>query len=308
MTSYQVDQLPGPIAILGEGPHWDIEKQSLYYVDILNGSVHRYSYEDNKVYSADVENEESVSFIIPVEGEKDKFAVGIGHRVGVLSWDGFATSAKIDRSVFEVESEDKLKGNRFNDGKADPVGRLVAGTMQKENHDAPPEERIGNLYSYSKESNVTHLRSNVAISNGLAWNEKNRKMYYIDSSDFRVREFNYDLEKGAIDEVRVLADFHVDGNKQDFAPDGMTIDKDGFLYVATWGGSKVLKIDPSNGKTVKTFEFPCEQITSCAFGGPELDILYVTSASFGDKPHPAGALFKVTDVGAKGLPMQKVKL
>lgn len=110
----------------------------------------------------------------------------------------------------------------------------------------------------------------------------------------------------------------------------MTIDADGYLYVATWGGSRILRVDPrynlffanekdnstqiiicSIGKIVQEINFPAEQITSAAFGGPDLDILYVTSAAqerSGPQPLPAGKLFKVTGLGAKGLPMSKVRL
>lgn len=91
----------------------------------------------------------------------------------------------------------------------------------------------------------------------------------------------------------------------------MTIDADGFLYVATWGGSKILRIDPASGKIVSEIAFPAQQITSAAFGGPNLDILYVTSAAQerdGPQPKPAGALFAVTGLGVRGLPMNKVRL
>lgn len=111
---------------------------------------------------------------------------------------------------------------------------------------------------------------------------------------------------------RVLIDFHQkNGDRPTFGPDGMTIDADGFLYVATWGGSAILRIDPSTGKIVHTIEFPAQQITSAAFGGPNLDILYVTSAAQernAPQPKPAGQLFAVTGLGVRGLPMNKVRL
>lgn len=111
---------------------------------------------------------------------------------------------------------------------------------------------------------------------------------------------------------RVLVDFHTsDGHRPTFGPDGLTIDADGFLYLATWGGSKVLRIDPNTGKTVLDIELPAEQITSVAFGGPNLDELFVTSAATArDKAQhpPAGSLFKVTGLGVRGLPMNKVRL
>lgn len=111
---------------------------------------------------------------------------------------------------------------------------------------------------------------------------------------------------------RVLIDFRsANGDRPSFGPDGMTIDADGILYVATWGGSKILRIDPATGKIVSTIEFPAQQITSAAFGGPNLDILYVTSAGQerdSPQPKPAGQLFAVTGLGVRGLPMNKVRL
>lgn len=136
-----------------------------------------------------------------------------------------------------------------------------------------------------------------------------------------------------LDDGCITIDFSEDGKRPNFVPDGMTIDSDGFLYVAGFGASKVFKVNPeyyshelsllskslttsfflfSNGKVELSIELPCEQITSCAFGGPNLDILYVTSGYMGrdgkDKPAPAGATFQVTGLQAKGLPMAKVKL
>lgn len=110
---------------------------------------------------------------------------------------------------------------------------------------------------------------------------------------------------------RVVIDFTINGNRPDFVPDGMTIDADGSLYVATFGASKVFKINPRTGVIELEIKIPAEQVTSVAFGGPNLDILYVTTAGkeFKSKqPPPAGKLFKVTGLNAKGLAMKSAKL
>lgn len=110
---------------------------------------------------------------------------------------------------------------------------------------------------------------------------------------------------------RVVIDFTVNGQRPDFVPDGMTIDTSGSLYVATFGASKIFKINPATGSIELEIELPAEQVTSAAFGGPNLDILFVTTAGkeFKSKqPPPAGKLFKVTGLGVKGLPMKSVKL
>lgn len=109
---------------------------------------------------------------------------------------------------------------------------------------------------------------------------------------------------------RVVIDFTINGSRPNFVPDGMTIDKDGYIYVATFGASKIFKINPSTGAIELEIKIPAEQVTSCAFGGPNLDILYVTTAGkeFKSKqPPPAGKLFKITGLGV-GLPMKSVKL
>lgn len=110
---------------------------------------------------------------------------------------------------------------------------------------------------------------------------------------------------------RVVIDFTTEGKRPDFVPDGMTIDVNGSLYVATFGASKVFKINAASGAIELEIKIPAEQVTSVAFGGPNLDILYVTTAGkeFKSKqPPPAGKLFKVTGLGVKGLPMKSVKL
>lgn len=110
---------------------------------------------------------------------------------------------------------------------------------------------------------------------------------------------------------RVVIDFTINGERPTFVPDGMTIDENGSLYVATFGGSKLFKINPSTGAVELEIIIPAEQVTSAAFGGPNLDILYVTTAGkeFKSKqPPPAGRLFQVTGLGVKGIPMKSVKL
>lgn len=98
-------------------------------------------------------------------------------------------------------------------------------------------------------------------------------------------------------------------NEDEFVADGMTIDENGHLYVCTWGGSRIIVINPSTGTVVREIKFPTEQVTSAAFGGPNLDILYVTSAGRPKpQPAPAGGLFKVTNLGVRGLPMHDFKL
>ncbi|XP_067639573.1 regucalcin isoform X2 [Eurosta solidaginis] len=304
--SYKVEPLPKGYAHLGESPHWDIEKQSLYYVDIEAGKLLRYDYQQDKVYVAKVPGVELASFIVPVEGEDDKFVIGDKRRVLVVSWDGISDSGKIDRVLFEVQPDEKYVVNRFNDGKADPRGRLFCGTMVYVGDEF--KNRWGELYKYEKGGKVTVVKTDVGISNGLAWNEKTNKMYYIDTADYEVKEYDYDFNAGVPSNPKVIFDLHKSSPKNNLLPDGMTIDSDGNIYVATFNGHTLYKVNPTTGKVLLEIKFPCKQITSAAFGGPNLDILYVTTSAKFDQPSPAGSTYKITGLGARGLPMSKVQL
>ena len=130
MASYKVEQVPSPLSVLGEGPHWDIAAQSLYYNDIYGDkqSISRYDYNENKTYNATIPGEPIISFIIPVDGNSDEFIVGSGKRIVLIKWDGKSAQAKVVKTVGEVETN--LPENRFNDAKCDPQGRFYGGTMR----------------------------------------------------------------------------------------------------------------------------------------------------------------------------------
>lgn len=316
--AFKVEVLPSPKSVLGEGPHWSEEQQSLYYNDIYGDkeSILRYDFKENKVYSAKIDGEPIVGFIIPVSA--DEFAVGLDRRVGVVQWDGISSKANLVRTVFEVE--DKSNNTRFNDSKADPFGRFFGGTMRVEGAGDLFDVAAGTFYKYVKGEGVQKLIPNIYVSNGMAWNLNENKFYYIDSCLFNIREYDYDPTNGSISNERVLIDFKINGQSPGYVPDGMTIDTAGNLYVACFGGAKVIKVDPKKAKVVMEIPIPAKQVTSVAFGGPNLDILYVTTASApitaekigilpGDKPYEhAGNLFKVTGLGAKGFPGVKVNL
>lgn len=120
--SFKVELVPSPKSELGEGPHWDEASQSLFYNDIYgnDASILRYDYKQNRVYGAKVDGEPVVSFIIPVANTTDQYALGIRKRVGIVEWDGVSSKAKLGPIAFEVDESDD---NRFNDAKADPIGR-----------------------------------------------------------------------------------------------------------------------------------------------------------------------------------------
>lgn len=139
MSSYKVEVVESsPISVLGEGPHWDVERQSLYYNDIYGDkqSISRFDYNENKTYNALIPGHPVISFIIPVDKTSDEFIVGSGKKIVLIKWDGKSGQAKPLKVVGEVEKD--LAENRFNDAKCDPTGRFYGGTMRIGNETRPP--------------------------------------------------------------------------------------------------------------------------------------------------------------------------
>lgn len=139
-----------------------------------------------------------VGFVVPVEGEANQFVVGAERDISIVEWDGFSETCKVVKVLAQVEQGDEIyDGNRFNDGKCDPRGRLYAGTMRYFGDHF--EFRRGKFYKYNGGS-MEVIKDNIGISNGLAWNEETKKMYYIDTADFNVKEYDYDFTLGELSE------------------------------------------------------------------------------------------------------------
>ena len=274
-------------AELGEGPTWDSEKGVLYWVDILRGQVH--TYDPDKSDDVAVETRRYPSCIVPKKS--GGVLVTLQH--------GFYTLDLRDGRVSPLaEVENDLPGNRFNDGKCDPAGRLWAGTM-----DMKEEAASGALYRLEGED-VRRVLSGISISNGLGWSPDSATMFHIDTPTRKVSAFEYDVETGDLKGRRTVVDFSLD---QPGKPDGMAVDAEGMIWVAHWGGHLVTRWNPETGRAVGRVELTESNVTSCCFGGRHLDELYVTTARAGlgrgdleRQPH-AGGLFKVR-TGVRGLP------
>lgn len=167
-----------------------------------------------------------------------------------------------------TDPEPALNGNRFNDGKCDPSGRFWAGTMA---HDQ--SEKKGSLYRLNTDLSVEKVFSGITISNGLAWNQEIGKFYFIDTATMEIRSYDYDIATGELSGKSVI---RVIGSEEGY-PDGMTIDQEGFLWVALYAGGKVLRINPENGSTDFEVQLPVPKPTSCTFGGVNMDKLYITT-------------------------------
>jgi sugar lactone lactonase YvrE len=195
--------------------------------------------------------------------------------------------------------EPQLPGNRFNDGKCDPAGRFWAGTMS---HTDEPEK--GSLYLLGKDLSVTKKIEAVSISNGLAWSPDHKTFYYIDTPTKKVAAFHFDNTNGKIEDKRYIIQFL----NNEGTPDGMTIDSEGMLWIAHWDGWQISRWNPVTGEKLKSILLPVSRVTSCCFGGKNLDDLYITSASTGlsddqlKKEPLAGSLFVIKNTGFNGLP------
>ncbi len=273
-------------AILGEGAIWNHQTQELYWVDIEGKKLHIYdpSSKDNRTF----ELPSRIGTVVPATDGK---AV-LGLKDGVYKMD--VKSGAIDLFA-PIETD--LPGNRLNDGKCDPAGRLWIGSMSVQE-----EEGAGTLYRVDPDGTVTPMIRDVSISNGIVWTSDHRSMYYIDTPTDQVKAYDFNLATGAISNERVAVE--MDGSKGH--PDGMAIDAEDMIWVALWEGSALARYNPRTGELLEKIQVPALKITSCAFGGPDLDTLYITSASINMTPEQhqqypdAGKLFKV-QAGIKGL-------
>jgi sugar lactone lactonase YvrE len=275
-------------AQLGEGAYWDPAKKVLYWVDI----------ESKRLYIFEPRTRENRSFEI---GEKIGTVVPKKSGGLVLALENslaeFFPETGALKTLMPLEAD--IPENRSNDGKCDPAGRFWVGSMA-------PEEKPGgaNLYRIEKDYSVSRVLSEVTISNGLVWSHDKRRMYYIDTPTRRVSVFDYRLETGEISHRRLCIELPPGRG----LPDGMTIDEEGMLWIAMFGGWGVSRWNPENGKMLDYFEMPAKNITSCSFGGEHLDELYVTSArtlntenELADQPE-AGNLFRL-EPGVRGVPL-----
>jgi len=275
-------------ALLGEGPIWDDRRQLLFWVDILAGKLHAFDPARNENQAFDIGQD--VGTVVLTES---------GPKVMLAVYKGFAAyDLETEELSLVVHPEAHLPGNRFNDGKCDPNGRFWAGTMAYSD-----QKDQGSLYSLDSDLSVHKALDGIAISNGLAWSLDGSLMYYIDSPTHSVATFDFDLDMGAISNRRVT----IQVPEEMGTPDGMTIDEQGMLWIALWDGGLVCRWDPENGDLLQTIDLPVSRPTACAFGGRELDTLYITSARTGlteellkEQPH-AGGLFAIRP-GFCGIP------
>lgn len=272
--------------LVGEGSLWDPQDQVLYWIDILSHEL--YIWDPSRRTNRTIPTAQAVGTV--VKRAKGGVVLALHNGFALLDLD-------TEKITPIADPERETPANRFNDGKCDPAGRFWAGTMA---FNCDPD--AGALYCLETDGSVTEKLRPVTISNGIVWTADASTMYYICTRANTVRAFDYDVDTGQIDNERVVVT-----NEGSGGFDGMSIDAEGMLWVAIYGGWAVRRYDPSTGALIRELPLPFECVTSCAFGGEQLDELYITSAVGGldearlaEQPM-AGCLVKV-DPGVQGVP------
>jgi len=284
---HQVELSYNPKAILGEGPVWHRGEQKLYWVDIEGYAVHVFhpgSQTTNKI-----DFEKMPGALVPMESGGLLIAFEDGLAVVDLE------TSQIDYKIKFTPDDPDI---RCNDGKCDPNGNFWIGTMHKK---FKPE--AGSLHKVDYDYNISKQIDRTTISNGLAWSTDSQTMYYIDTPTACVTAYEFRPSTSQIFNPRRIINIPESYG----APDGMTIDEEGMLWISHWNGSCVRRWDPSSGKVLAKVDLPVPLVTCCTFGGAKLDVLYITTARSGLsndqlQEYPlSGGLFAITP-GICGLP------
>ena len=283
-------------AILGEGPVWNDYRQRLYWVDVKSQKIHWYNPKSGSRSSFHMP--EPVGACLPTADGRFLCALKNGLVLARLE-DGPGQGPHIvEAGAIEIFGgpEAEASRNRFNDAKIDSCGRLWAGTMDDEER-----EPTGSLYCINWDRSWTAMDDGYIVTNGPAISANGRTLYHTDTFAGEIYAFDMDAQ-GGLSNKRV----HIRIPREDGYPDGMTIDVDGYLWVAHFGGGRVTRFDP-DGSAVAILRLPVANVTSCTFGGPDYDKLYITTARWTlndealEQQPLAGGLF-VAQPGCRGLP------
>ncbi len=274
--------------ILGEGPLWDVQEQRLYWIDSLGCNVFRCTEDGREVRAWDVP--------APIGSMALRSQGG-----AVLSLaNGFHfLDFKTGETRLIVDPEADKPNNRINDGKVDKRGRFVAGSM-----DTMEEGPNGALYRLDPDLSLHKLDDGIVVSNGPCWSPDGGTFYFADTWSGEIWAYDYDLDTGAVANRRTFAKIDMSGGG---AADGATVDADGFVWSAQVYAGKLVRFAP-DGSTDRVIEMPVKKVTSVMFGGPNLDVLYVTSMAKPPLPRfPGdgvlrGSLFAIHGLGIRGVP------
>lgn len=290
MSAHEVTVWSVTPGLLSEGPRWHEERQELLWVDILGRQMHRGTLSPDgaleRVETISVDRD--IGAVAPAAGGGYVLAAGAGFL--------FVDDAGSIQELAQPEGD--RTDVRMNDGACDPQGRFWAGTMA---YDESPGG--GTLHRLELDGSCTTVLTGLTISNGIGWSPDASTMYLNDSGTGCVDAFRFDGPSGAISDRRTLV--HID--QPGVVPDGLTVDDEGGIWVALWNGAAIHRYAP-DGSLLTSVQLPVERPTSCAFGGPRRDTLFVTTARTGldddalaRQPH-AGKVFAIDGLGARGLP------
>jgi sugar lactone lactonase YvrE len=267
--------------IIGEGPLWHAAEQRLYWVDIPQGRLFRYHPASGE-HQMCFEDEPLGGFTIQSDGALLFMARGT-----IKIWrDGVFTPV-----IAEIPDE---RETRFNDVFADPAGRVFCGTM-------PTADRPGRLYRLDLDGTLTKLLDGIGCSNGMGLTPDQRQLYYTDSEAREIYLFDYDAASGTIGNQRIFA--AVAPDEGEGIPDGMTVDAQGYVWSARWGGSCLVRYTP-DAVLERRISLPAQKVSSVTFGGTDYTDMYVTTAGGDHKAEEgqgAGALFRL-NLGIQGVP------
>ena len=243
---------------LGEGPLWIAQLGCFFWVDIERGNLNRYHLATEQLDIRHFPNR----LAVVLEGQNGKLILGLDRRLVRYDWE----TEEIEE-LCEVEEE--LTLNRFNDGKVDPKGRIWIGTLS-----TLFTEGAGSLYRIGPDLQPEVQLKNLTISNGMAWTADQHTFYFIDTPTKKIQEFAFDAESGRIEFRRIAVEIPEGLG----FPDGMCIDREGMLWVAHYAGSGVYRWNPQTGELLDKIELPVPHVTSCCFGGENLDLMLITTA------------------------------
>ncbi|KKI92782.1 gluconolactonase [Bacillus sp. SA1-12] len=244
-----------------EGPLWDEERDRLLCVDILNNKLINYDPTSQALH--DIEFSSNITSVVKAKDSK----LLLSTRNQLILFDETNKASK------ELISLDDLgKNMRFNDGKCDPYNRFWVGTMSEDG-----ARGKANLYVVDANGEMKKAKEGLSISNGLAWNQAGDTIFVIDTPTNKIMSYPFSKETTELKEGSVVIDLKdIKGS-----PDGMTIDINDRLWIALWGGYRVICVDPRLGKIVASITLPVSNVTSCTFGGSDMRTLYITTAREG---------------------------
>lgn len=273
---------------LGESIVWDTQTQRLWWANIHDGEIWSWA---------------------PDSGDEPS-SFRVGERVGAVglrSGNGLVAALETGFAFFDPESgkverltdvESALPTTRLNDGRIDPAGRFVCGGMDE----ASPQQAISAVYSLGPQNQLKSLINGVHCANSICWSPDGRTLYFTDMPSRRIDAYDYDATAGEVSNRRTFVDLSAEPG----LADGSTVDADGCLWNAQWGGGKVVRYTP-DGAVEREIHLPVSNPTCLCFGGGDLSTLYITSAWFGldeagrdAEPH-AGSVFAIRP-GVRGIP------